>query len=158
MALSHREKKLVAGLAKGLSKKEAAIRAGYAATTAAKKVASILRRPLIATALTIALERAGVSLQKLVRPIKDALGATLHSSFMGQLRPSTLPDHRTRLEASELAISLHGGLPKQVELPPTPQEPLTVIVESPDGSRVGLRVGPVSPPTPARLTRAAARG
>lgn len=155
LALSQREKKLVAGLAQGLNKREAAVRAGYAATTAAKKVTSILRRPLIATALTKALEREGVTLGRVVKPIVDALKANVVTTFQGRAFESDVPDHRTRLEASELAISLHGGLPKQVELPPAPQEPLTVIIEAPDGTTTGIHLGgrtegTASPPPPAR--------
>ena len=136
--LSAREKRVVSSLAKGYSKKRALALAGYTGSAA---YSQIMRRPVVQSALTDALAKQGISLAKIVRPIGDALKATLHSSFMGKLSPSTLPDHKTRLEAAELGISLHGGLPKQVELPPAPQEPLTVVIESPDGSRVGLRIG-----------------
>ena len=135
--LSIREKKVIAARAKGFSQKKALAIAGYKPGSSGQ----VLTRPVVQSALTEALRKQGVSRAKIPRPIKDALGATLHSSFMGELRASKLPDHKTRLEAAELGISLYGGLPKQVELPAQPQEPLTIIVESPDGHKVGLKIG-----------------
>jgi len=122
---------------------------------ARSKASDILRRPLVQSALTEALERQGVSLRKLVKPIADGLKATLVTTHRGEAIETDIPDHRTRLEAAELAISLHGGLPKQVELPPAPQEPLTIIFEAPDGTTTGIHLGgrtegPASPPDPAR--------
>ncbi len=139
--LTARERKFIRGRAQGLSLREAAIRAGYSRSVARSKASDILRRPLVQSALTDALARQRVTLAKLVRPIADALKANVVTTFQGRAVESDIPDHRTRLEAAELAISLHGGLPKQVELPPLPQEPLTVIFEAPDGTTTGIRLG-----------------
>ena len=134
--LTPREKKVIAARARGFSQKKALAMAGYKPGSSGQ----VLSRPLVQSALTVALAKQGASLGKLVKPIADALKANLHSSFMGVLRKSDLPDHKTRLEAAELGISLHGGLPKQVELPPAPQEPLTVIFESEGRARAVVQV------------------
>ena len=143
--LNERERRLVKFRAKGYGQGKALALAGFKATGSGAK--QIINRPCVQSALTEALARQGITLSKITRPIGEALKATLHSSFMGELRSSKLPDHKTRLEAAELGISLYGGLPKQVELPAQPQEPLTIIVESPDGSRVGLKIGGSQPAT-----------
>lgn len=153
--LTARERKFVRGRAQGLSLREAAIRAGYSPSVARSKASDILRRPVVQSALSDALARQGVTLAKIVKPIADALKAKVVTTFLGRAFESEIPDHRTRLEAAELGISLHGGLPKQVELPPVPQEPLTVIIEAPDGTTTGIHLGgrtegPASPPHPAR--------
>ena len=138
--LSVRQRRLVRFRAQGHSEAKAMQLAGYSKHV---RPADVLHRPLVQSALTDALRKQGITLGRIVKPIKDALSATLTSSFMGELRPSKLPDHKTRLEASELAMSLHGGLPKQIELPPLPREPLTVIFES-DGhghARTAVRLG-----------------
>ena len=150
--LSVRQRRLVRFRAKGYSVERAGQLAGYGSET---QTSGILRRPLVQSALTDALRKQGITLGKIVKPIKDALSANLVTTFMGTATKTKLPDHKTRLEASELAMSLHGGLPKQIELPPLPREPLTVIFES-DGhgqTRAAVRLGgspaPARPQTPA---------
>ena len=134
--LSIRQKRAVKFRLKGHSKQRAAKLAGYKANGAA-----IFARPLVQSALTQAMQKQGITLGKLVKPIKDALGANKVVVFMGKAEETDIPDHQIRLEAAELGISLHGGLPKQVELPPAPQEPLTVIFESEGHARTAIQIG-----------------
>lgn len=153
--LTARERKFIRGRVQGLSQRAAALRAGYSLSVARSKASDILRRPLVQSALTDALRRHGITLSKLVKPIADALKANLTTTFMGVATETKIPDHKTRLDACEMGLALHGGLPKQVELPPLPTEPLTVIFEGPDGTTTGIHLGgrtegPASPPPPAR--------
>ena len=99
---------------------QAAKDAGYANSTAEKKSHTILQRPLVKSALTNALERAGVTLVHIVQPIADALKAT--KSYVdkdGLMVESQVPDHKIRLEASRDAVALLGGIPKVGEGTPT---------------------------------------
>lgn len=151
--LTLRERRLVRFRAQGHAQGKAGVLAGYASGAA---VASVLRRPLVQSALTDALRKQGITLSKIVKPIKDALSANLVTVFMGVAKENKqIPDHKTRLEACDRALALHGGLPKQVELPPMPREPLTVIFESnaQGQTRAAVRLGgapdPARPQTPA---------
>lgn len=55
-----------------------------------------------------ALERAGLSDQKLFSPIQSALSATKTAVHEGRIIESTAPDHAIRLEAAEMALKLKG--------------------------------------------------
>ena len=120
LTLDERERRFVKGVVAGKSMTRAAMDAGYATSTAEKKSYAILQRPLVKSELTKALERAGVTLEHIVRPIADALTAT--KSYInkdGLMVESQVPDHKTRLEASRDAVALFGGIPKVGEGTPT---------------------------------------
>lgn len=139
--LSVKERQFVKGLARGLTQKEAALRAGYADTTAHKKAYDIIRRPLVQSALTEAFLRIGGTMDALMLPIAEGvkakvphlLGETRTSDGKGTVeirkRHRFLADHPTRLKAAELGMNLFGGMPKQLESPPVPSQGLTVIFE-----------------------------
>src|SRR6478736_9189017 len=97
--LDERERRFVEGVAKGKSMTQAAKDAGYAASTAEKKSYAILQRPLVRSALTNALEQAGVTLEHIVQPIADALMAmrSYVDSKSGLLVETSVPDHKVRL-------------------------------------------------------------
>jgi len=61
--------KVAEGLARGLSKREAVRQAGYANSTAEKKAYDIVKRPLVQSALTEALERQGVTFDQILKPL-----------------------------------------------------------------------------------------
>lgn len=140
--LSEKERKVVDGLAQGLTHEKAGLKAGYSATTAAKKIYQILERPLVKSALTEAFERVGGSMEELMRPIVEGLKAQVVVKA-GEIRTGgskgkpvevkhtfrAFPDYKTRLIAAELGMALFGGLPKQLEAPPAPSQGLTVIFE-----------------------------
>ena len=111
--LDKRERKLIAGVAAGKSDIQAAKDAGYATSTAEKKASAMLRRPLVQSELTKALERLGHTMESIVRPIADALKA--RKSYVhprAGLLESRFPDHAIRLAAADRAIRLLGGIPK----------------------------------------------
>jgi hypothetical protein len=91
------------GLARGLSQVEAVRQAGYSESTARKKAYQIFRRPLVQSALTVALARQGATLAKIVQPVVDGLGAKVRVTVpgRGRKRPKVyeteLPDHEIRL-------------------------------------------------------------
>jgi hypothetical protein len=119
MGLDKRERKFVAGVVEGKSLIRAAKDAGYAKSTAEKKSFAILRRPLVWSELTKALEACGVKLADIMRPIADALKA--RKSYIhpkAGLLESGLPDHAIRLDAADRAIRLMGGIPKVGETIP----------------------------------------
>ncbi len=118
--LDERERRFVKGVVEGKSRIQAAKDAGYATSTAEKKSYALLQRPLVSSALTNALERAGVTLVHIVQPIADALKATKsHVNKDGVMVESQMPDHKIRLEASRDAVALLGGIPKVGEGTPT---------------------------------------
>jgi phage terminase small subunit len=63
------ERKFVDGVVKGKSLTQAAKDAGYAKSTAEKKASAILRRPLVQSELTKALEACGVKFKDVMQPI-----------------------------------------------------------------------------------------
>jgi hypothetical protein len=118
--LDERERRFVQGVVQGKSLTQSAKDAGYATSTAEKKSYAILQRPLVRSALTNALERAGVTLVDIVQPIADALKAT--KSYVNQdglMVESLVPDHKIRLEAARDGVALFGGIPKVGEGTPT---------------------------------------
>lgn len=118
--LDKRERRFVQGVVVGKSLTQAAKDAGYARSTAEKKSYAILQRPLVRSALTKALELAGVTLVHIVQPIADALKATRsYVNKDGLMVDSQVPDHTIRLEASRDAVALLGGIPKVGEGTPT---------------------------------------
>lgn len=134
--LSKRERKFVAGVVAGKTKMQAAIDAGYTPETARAKSYSFLNRPLVRSAITDALERLGVTYERMVQPVADALEAT---KFVPAGSRETLdgtkseyveiPDHPTRLAAHDRAIALVGAVPKVGEATPAAHG-LTLIVKS----------------------------
>lgn len=119
--LNERERRFVTGVVEGKSMIQAAKDAGYAKSTAEKKSHTFLQRPLVRSALTDALEQAGVTLTQIVQPIADALKATRSyiDPTRGILVETDIPDHKIRLEASRDAVALLGGIPKVGEGTPT---------------------------------------
>ena len=118
--LDKRERKFVAGVVEGKSLTQAAKDAGYAISTAEKKSFAILRRPLVQSELTKALEACGVKFADILRPIADALKA--RKSYVhpkAGLLESGFPDHAIRLAAADRAIRLLGGIPKVGESTPS---------------------------------------
>jgi hypothetical protein len=138
--LTGREIKFTDGVAGGKSLSAAARSAGYAESTARKKAHEIMRRPLVQSALTVALARQGGTMELIVRPILDALQANLVISTHAGMIVTDSPDHRLRLDAASLAIRLLGGLPRASELPQQPPPSLIVNI-SQQCPTEGLTVG-----------------
>ena len=80
----------------------------------------MLRRPLVQSELTKALERLGHTMESIVRPIADALKA--RKSYVhprAGLLENEIADHAIRLAAADRAIRLLGGIPKVGESTPS---------------------------------------
>lgn len=127
--------KIAEGLARGLSKREAVRQAGYSSMTAEKKAYAIVKRPLVQSALTEAIKRQGMTLERILKPVIDALHANVvvRSQRLGSAHETPFPDHDLRIRAADLLISLYGGAPKAVEIPPQPSKGLVVIIRK-DGA------------------------
>jgi hypothetical protein len=125
--------KVAEGLARGLSKREAVRQAGYSPITADKKAYDIVKRPVVQTALTEALERQGMTFDRILKPVVDALDATVVAHTLAGPVKTKLPDHRIRLEAHNRLVSLYGGTPRASEIPPLPAPGLVVIIQKEGG-------------------------
>ena len=78
-----------------------------------QKASAILRRPLIQSELTKALEACGVKFADIMPPIADALKARKSDVHpKAGLLESGLADHVIRLDAADRAIRLLGDIPK----------------------------------------------
>ena len=162
------QRKVAEGLARGLSKREAVRQAGYSAMTAEKKAYAIVKRPLVQSALTEALERQGMTLEHILRPLIDALDANVivRSQRHGCAQETSFPDHELRMRAADLLIGLYGGVPKAIEIPPLPPKGLVVIIQKdgePSEQKAPVDVTPRTkieprgesrmPPLPVRIVR-----
>jgi len=121
------------GLARGLNKREAVRQAGYSPMTAEKKAYAIVKRPLVQSALTEALERQGMTFGRILKPVIHALDATLIARTLAGSVQTKLPDHRIRLEAHDRLVRLYGGTPRASEIPPLPPRGLVVIIQKEGG-------------------------
>ncbi len=106
------------GLARALSKREEVRQAPYSPMTADTKGYAIVKRPMVQSALTEALERQGVTFDRILRPVIDALDATVVVRTIAGPIETKLPGHRMRLEAHDRLVSLYGGPPRASEIPP----------------------------------------
>lgn len=105
------------GVARGKTKTQAARDAGYAESTALKQAYQILDRPLVKTALTDALERLGITFEKILQPIVDGLEATIliKNPQSMTVKKTSIPDVPVRLQAHDRAVALLGGVPSNVK-------------------------------------------
>jgi hypothetical protein len=114
------QSKVAEGLARGLNKREAVRQAGYSPMTAEKKAYAIVKRPLVQSALTEALERQGMTFGRILKPVIHALDATVIDRTLAGSVQTNLPDQRIRLEAHDRLVRLYGGTPRASESPPLP--------------------------------------
>src|SRR5215831_7663519 len=120
-SLDKRERKFAAGVAAGKSLRQAAREAGYAPSTAEKKAYKIIRSPRVQSFLTDALEKLGMTAERIVKPIVVALEAKRTvgvKSKEGVLALKTdEPDHRIRMEAFDRVERLYGVTLTKHEVP-----------------------------------------
>ncbi len=117
MAKQKDQRKVAWGLARGLSKAEALRQAGYAESTIDHKSSQIIRRPQIQSFLTDALERMGVTTEKLLKPVVDGLHANVvvkHSESLAAV-VTDVPDLSVRMQAHDRIVDLYGGKPRDVD-------------------------------------------
>ena len=125
--------KIAEGLAKGLTQMKAVEEAGYSPMTGQKKAYAIVKRPMVQTALTEALERQGMTFDRILKPVVDALEATVIARTVEGPVKTKLPDHRIRLEAHDRLVNFYGGTPRASEIPPLPPKGLVVIIQKDGG-------------------------
>ena len=120
--VSPRDLRFAQGVLAGKTKVQAARDAGYSELTALKKSWKFVQRPQLQSFLTEALENLGVSGEKIVQPVADALEATeVVRTEAGKIL-TDYPDHRTRLQAHDRAVELYGlgGRFREQEKPAPP--------------------------------------
>lgn len=139
-------KRAAQNYARGMSKRDALIEAGYSESTANKSAAAVFNRPLVQSELTRALKKVGVTFEKIVQPIADGLRAKksfLHNKL--GLITTDEADHLVRLAAADRAIDLMGGIPKVGESVPT-STGLNVFVAIDNGATEGVQPRPAIHP------------
>lgn len=116
--LTIKEAKLVKGIVAGKTKRQAAIDAGYSPNTASEIAYETLNKPQLQALLHKELEKQGITLETVVKPVADGLKAEKVSivgngdSAMAEITP----DHNVRLKSSQIA-SKWMGLDTQPETP-----------------------------------------
>jgi phage terminase small subunit len=106
-----KQRKYVAGLVAGKSKKQAALEAGYAPSTAENAKQKIDRRPGVQELFQDLLEDAGVTDKLLAQRIREGLNATIVSKETAHALREVLIDFAERREMVELAIKMKGLMP-----------------------------------------------
>ncbi len=136
-------------MARGLSATEAVRQAGYAESTVQKKAYQIVQRPLVQSALTDALERQGLTMEKLMKVYLDALEANhvVKSSERLEAVETEVPDTRTRVDAADRVSRFYGAIPTQVEMPAPPSPGLTVIISRSDPNQPRPEPKDITPPS-----------
>jgi len=121
--LSVRERKAVALLLMGHSRKDALILAGYSENTATHNPAVILGKPVVLRALMKAFEDAGISVTKLAKKQLQLLEAKKVVSAVVLGSPDAngktidfveVPDNQTQVKALELAYKVRGDFAPEV--------------------------------------------
>jgi phage terminase small subunit len=107
-----KEIKLVDGIARGKTKRQAGVDAGYTGSleTVQVTVSQTLKKPSVQELLAKALERHGINVDAALKPIADGLTAE-KVSIVGngeQAMAEVTPDHAIRLKASGMALNLMG--------------------------------------------------
>ncbi len=149
--MSKRKKyaKVAEGLASGLDQSESVRQAGYAESTVRKKAYQIVQRPLVQSALTDALERQGLTMEKLMKVYLDALEANhvVKSSERLEAVETDVPDVRMRVDAANHVAQFYGGVPQSVEMPAPPPPGLTVIISRRDPTQTTMPPKDITPPS-----------
>ena len=118
MAKQKDQRKVAWGLARGLSKAEALRQAGYAESTIDHKSSQIIRRPRIQSFLTEALERMGVTTERILQPVVDSLQANVVVKHTESLTAvvTDVPDLALRIQAHDRIVDLYGGKPRDLDM------------------------------------------
>jgi hypothetical protein len=156
------------------SKVERAIVKAVAEQVAATphSVYSTLKLTHIQSALTDALERAGLSPDRMAGLLADAVGAVKTIVGGSRLAPVVVevPDHPVRLSAYDRVVAAQGLVPRTADLPEAPPPSVNIIFEragggdgvafSPDGSQavipqehVTIIIEHAKPPKPPELAQ-----
>ena len=137
-------------LAKGMTVEKAMLDAGYSPSYAHDQGYKAVKRPCIQSQFTESCARLfakhNLPFDRMVEPFVEALNAPLmvKSTQLGDaympLDPKTqkpYPDHALRMEAAGHLIDLHGGKPREVEMPSEPTKGITIIFQKEASAKVG---------------------
>jgi len=108
-------RKYVTGILSGKTKKQAALDAGYAPSTADNAKQKI-ERPAVRELFTDVLEKAGATDEKLAKRIAEGLDATVVARETKHASREVLIDFSERRETGELLTKLKGYLVQKLEL------------------------------------------
>lgn len=132
VTLTQKERRLVEGVASGLDAKNAALKAGYAPTTARSKAYKIIKSHRVQSFLTDALEKLSATPEMIIKPVFDALNATRIVALKGPdgeiYLETEYPDIRLQLEGFDRAVRLFGVTLTKAEAPKAPKGNLTVVI------------------------------
>jgi hypothetical protein len=104
--LNVREARLVRGLLEGLTPTEAMVAAGYSRSTAEARPLSVVGKSRVREALRSAMDRQGLTAERLAKTIKAGLDATRKVVVGSQVFEE--PDHATRHRFLQTAVRLRG--------------------------------------------------
>ena len=108
------------------------MQAAYSESCARHQGYQAVKRPCIQSIFTEACERILTKRQlqfdKILESYFDALDAKVVVRDRLRAKETTVPDHSLRMEATNRIVSLYGGVPREVEMPPSPDKGMTVII------------------------------
>lgn len=130
--LTLREKKVVAGVMAGQSVQRAAQDAGYSDSVSKSHIYKSIKSHRVQSFFTDALEHMGLTPALIVKPVFDAIQATMIvkvKSRTGEFKLVTdYPDHHLRLEAFDRIERLYGVSLNKSETPQPAKGSLTVVI------------------------------
>ena len=142
-------------LAKGMKPQEAMVAAGYSPLYVQHQGYKAIKRPCIQSQFTESCARLfakhNLPFDRMVEPFVEALNAPLmvKSTQLGDaympLDPKTqkpYPDHALRMEAAGHLIDLHGGKPRDVEMPTETSKGITINFYKESSAKVAAVVNP----------------
>jgi len=111
MQFTDKEAKFIEAKLQGKSATEAAKIAGYSHKSAHITGSALMKKEHIREALFVTLEDLGITFQKAVKPISEALQATkliVHGKDSEEGWTEEVPDYTNRLKASSMSLDLLG--------------------------------------------------
>lgn len=101
--VSVKERKLINGVIKGKGITQSAKDAGYSPHSASAIGCRVLQKPAVQSALIQAMEKAGITDDKIAETLKDAMDAEIPTKL------GSIPDFNSRLKAVDISIKVKGG-------------------------------------------------
>lgn len=108
--LKPKEAKFIEGIVAGKPKQRAAMEATGLTNpgSAAVEANRMLKNASVQEQLAAAFEKHGLTIDRVIKPVADALQANQTTTFHGEIYTSNEPDHTARLKAAGMAHNLMG--------------------------------------------------
>jgi phage terminase small subunit len=106
-----KQRRLARNMVAGMPVRQAALKAGYAESTATTRIYDIVKGPNFQTHLQKIMEKAGLSDERLLEDLQACMEAVKTDSNGG-----LAPDYKTRLDALKLAFKLKGSFPSEKKI------------------------------------------